>query len=93
VRLARGEAQEEIVSGSTPLAAALSGTPFRCGGRFQSGLSLMECHSLGRDGVIGAIEKFDQARFEGTAAFACEVSGMAGTAQQLVHFARPYLLP
>jgi hypothetical protein len=73
-------AQEEIVSGAAGRATAMFSASL-CGGGRERWLGLVEGKALGEDGVITALESFDQARLERDAAIACAVGHLTGAAQ------------
>ena len=85
------EAQEEIVSGSARLTTA----PFAGslhGGARQRRLGLMEGEPFGENGVVTALETFDESRFQRNASFSREIGRVTGAAQQPLHLARPVFL-
>jgi hypothetical protein len=58
----------------------------------QRRLRLMECQTVGDDGVVMPLDQGDQSRLQWHVRFVDEVDRMAGTAQQALHLARPVFL-
>ena len=90
VLFARGETQEEIMSGSARRPAAPFAASLHRGSR-QRHLGLMEGQPLGDNGVVTALTTFDQLRLQRNALFSRSVRGVTRAAQQSLHFARPRL--
>ena len=80
ILLARRKAQEEIVSGAAGRATAMF-SACCCGGGRERRLRLVEGKALGEDGVITALEAFDQAGLEHDAAVARAVGHPRGAAR------------
>src|ERR1035437_4351204 len=80
ILLSRRKAQEEIVSGAAGRATAMF-SACCCGCGREQRLRLVECKALGEDGVITALEAFDQAGLERDAEVARAVGPPTGAAQ------------
>lgn len=89
ILLARREAQEEIVPGAAGRATAMF-SACCCGGGRERRLRLMEGKALGEDGIITALEAFDQAGLEhnATVARGCCRFARAGSPRAAVSSAR-----
>ena len=84
------EALQQIVSGSSRRAASGFATASGHGAR-QRRLPFMKGEARRDNRVVTSLDAGDEARLEGNAALAREVGGVAGSAQQSLHLARPVL--
>jgi hypothetical protein len=91
VLLACCPAQEQVVSGAARRAAAPFGASLHQGAR-QRRLRLVKSEPFGENGVVTALETFDELGLQRNVPFSREIRRVTGAAQQPLRLARPVLI-